>query len=254
MRVLITRPRAQAEVFAAELATLGVEAMVAPLIDIVPLPGPPLDLSGVQALLVTSANGASTFAALSPERRLPMFAVGEETAAELRRLGFERVESASGDASDLAHLVASRLDSRAGVLLHPRGRDSRGGLAGLLRAGGYEVRETVLYEARTVSAFGDDLKRTLREDGSLDTVLFFSPRTAEVFVRLALDANLGDACARLQALCLSPAVATAARALPWRAVRVAERPDRRGMLDLVARTAESRRTIPRGTNPSRTGP
>lgn len=245
MRVLITRPRAQAEAFAAELATLGVEALVAPLVDIAPLPGPPPDLTGVKALLVTSANGGRAFAALSPERALPVFAVGGETAGELHRLGFGQVESAAGDSSDLARLVAARLDPRAGMLLHLRGQDSRGGLAELLQANGYKVREAVLYEARTASAFGDDLKRTLGEKGKLDAALFFSPRTAEVFVRLALDAGLADACTTLQALCLSPAVAAVARVLPWAAVRVAERPDRRGMLDLVAAAGGSRRTMPR---------
>ena len=251
MRVLITRPRAQAEAFAVELATLGVEAVVAPLIEIMPLPGPSPDLTGVQALLITSANGGRAFAALSPERALPVFAVGEETAAELRRLGFGQVESAAGDASDLARLVATRLDPSGGTLLHLRGRDSGLSLAELLRANGYRLREAMLYEARTASAFGDDLKRTLGERGKLDAALFFSPRTAEVFVRLAFDAGLADACARLQALCLSSAVAAAARALPWAAVRVAERPDRRGMLDLVAAGHGSRRTPPRRTTPRR---
>ena len=45
-------------------------------------------------LLFTSANGARCFAAVSTERGLPAFAVGDATAAQLGALGFEKVESA----------------------------------------------------------------------------------------------------------------------------------------------------------------
>src|SRR5260221_1972223 len=109
LRALVTRPRAEAAGLAAALAERGVEAIVEPLLDINyrDMPGP--NLSGVQAILCTSANGVRALARLSPEREWPLFAVGDSTAARARAEGFVRVESAGGNVADLARLVRERL-------------------------------------------------------------------------------------------------------------------------------------------------
>ena len=60
--------------------------------------------------------------------------------------------------------------------------------------------------------------------GEAALALFFSPRTAATFVRLAAAAGVGDACRPMVAVALSPAVAAALAALSWQAVRVAARP------------------------------
>ncbi len=67
----------------------------------------------------------------------------------------------------------------------------------------------------------------------MDGVLFFSPRTAESFASLCARDGLSERCRTLTAFCLSPAVAEAA-ALPWRAVRIAARPDQESLLELLS--------------------
>ena len=59
MRVLITRPRHDAETFATLLHARGHTTIIEPLIDIAFRDGPPLDLSGVGAIALTSANGGT---------------------------------------------------------------------------------------------------------------------------------------------------------------------------------------------------
>ena len=57
MRVLVTRPAEDAEETAAELVARGHEPVIAPLVDIRFVEGPPLELDSVQAVLATSRNG-----------------------------------------------------------------------------------------------------------------------------------------------------------------------------------------------------
>src|SRR5215472_17754964 len=102
MRALVTRPREASEALAAALASRGVEAIIEPLIE-VHYRQAALRLAGVQAIMCTSANGVRAFARSSDERRLPVFAVGEATAARARAEGFTTVWSAGGDVADLAH-------------------------------------------------------------------------------------------------------------------------------------------------------
>ena len=78
-RLLLTRPREDSLALAAELARHGVESLIEPMMTIRIDDDARLELSGVQAILLTSANGARALAATSPDeeaRRLPVLAVG----------------------------------------------------------------------------------------------------------------------------------------------------------------------------------
>ena len=206
MRILVTRPEEDAAPLARELEAMGVEPVAAPMMSIRYLDGPALDLDGVQALLVTSANGARALAGRSSRRDLPALAVGDASARAARELGFKNVESASGDVEALAELAKIRLDPEAGALLHPAGTKVAGDLGGMLNEAGFEYRREVLYESRTATALDPDCARAIRE-GRADGVMLFSPRTAATFARLAEKAGVSDACASLEAYCLSQAVA-----------------------------------------------
>ncbi len=232
MRVLITRPRRDSEALAETLAARGIAAAVDPMLEIRDRGGAPLDLAGVAGLLVTSANGVRALAARTARRDIPVFAVGDATAAEARAAGFERVASAGGTVEDLARLVRERLRPEAGPLIHAAGAAVKGDLARMLGEAGHAVRRIVLYEAVPARRLAAETVAALR-GGGLDGVLFFSPRTAETFASLVRAAGLEDACRPVDAYCLSDAVAVSVDALPWRAVHVAERPDQTALLALL---------------------
>ncbi|MDJ0949885.1 MAG: uroporphyrinogen-III synthase [Alphaproteobacteria bacterium] len=214
---------------AADLAARGVDTLTQPLLDIVPRGDATLDLAGVQAVLLTSANGARVLADRTDARGLAVFAVGDATARAARAAGFEQVKSAGGNVEDLADLVVARLDPAGGALCHVAGSAVAGDLAGRLGQAGFEVRRAVLYDSVTASAFESATVEALQA-GALDAVLFFSPRTAETFVKLVKQAGLSPACARLFALCLSPAVGRAAGEIGWRDILVADQPTQDALL------------------------
>ena len=235
MRALITRPREDAEPLAGALEARGIQPMIEPLFTIVPKPDAGVALDGVQAMLLTSANGARALAAATGRRDLQVLAVGDATAETARGLGFTRVESAGGDVDDLARLARERLDPARGALLHAAGSVVAGDLSGVLAAAGFRLRRVVLYETRKVARLSAGAVEAL-EAGALDAILFFSPRTASAFVSLADEAGVTAACQRVTAFCLSPAVAEAAEAIGWRQVRVAPRPDSAALLELIDAT------------------
>jgi uroporphyrinogen-III synthase len=117
----VLRPEPGAGRTAARAAALGLEPVVAPLFDIVPVPWPAPDPAGFDAVLLTSANavrhgGPSLRAFL----HLPCFAVGEATAEAARAAGFHQVLAGRGDGTAAAAMMADRGSRRA---LHPCGRD-----------------------------------------------------------------------------------------------------------------------------------
>jgi uroporphyrinogen-III synthase len=232
LRALVTRPREEAESLIAALAIRTIEAIVEPLIGVHYQPPQALDLNGVQAILCTSANGVRTMARASGERGMPLLAVGDATAARARMEGFGSVESAGGDIGDLARLAAARLRPQDGALLHVAGNVVAGDLAGLLRAQGFTVERRVLYEARAADALSPAAVDSLRA-GAIAFALFFSPRTAAIFAKLAGDAGVGECCARVTAVSISGAADAALAGLPWRDRRIAERPNQPALLDAL---------------------
>ena len=232
MRVLITRPREDGERLAQRLADEGIEAILAPVLDILFRADETVTLEDAQAVLLTSANGARAFAAATDAREVPILAVGDATAETASGLGFKTVKSAGGDVESLADKVIETCAPTGGLLLHVAGRHAAGDLAGRLKAAGFSVERRVLYDAVPIEALSDEALKAL-ETGPLDAALFFSPRTAAAFVSLARSGGLADCCRRLDALCLSEAVAARLSGSEWRRVLIAQRPDQEALLELM---------------------
>lgn len=232
MRVLLTRPREDAEPLAERLRAMGIEVLIEPLLAVTIDAAAAPDLDGVQAILATSANGVRAFAALSARRDIPLLAVGDATARAAQGAGFHHFESAAGNVETLAALAAARCDPARGALLHVAGSRLAGDLGGLLEGRGFAYRRAVLYAAQPAERLSAEAAEALKV-GQLDGVLFFSPRTADTFVTLVRQERLVRPCRRLSAFCLSAAVAERARAVAWRRIAVATHPDQDSLLTLL---------------------
>lgn len=88
MKVIVTRPRAQAQPLVERLEARGHEVVECPLIEIVHLSDAPIDCAGYEWLIVTSPNGADEIARRAVN--IPkVAAVGPGTAETLRKHGIE---------------------------------------------------------------------------------------------------------------------------------------------------------------------
>jgi uroporphyrinogen-III synthase len=239
LQALVTRPREESETLAAALAVRGIDALIEPLMEVCFCASAALDLAGVQAVLCTSANGARALARASEERRMPILAVGDASAARARAEGFTIVESAGGDVNDLVRLAAARLRPGDGPLLHVAGNVAAGDLLGALRARGFSVERSILYEARPVATLSPAAVGALRS-GEIGCALFFSPRTAAVFARLVGSACVAECCGTITALSISAAADAALTDLPWLERHIAEWPNQPALLDLLDRVLGER--------------
>lgn len=240
MLIAVTRPRADAAELVTALEARGHEVCLEPLLTIVPRRPVvwPEGHERAQALLITSANGLRAFAALDPRRDLPVYAVGDASAAAAHAAGFSQVRSAAGTVEDLARMAGAELSPAAGPLLQPAASKLAGDLKGSLEAAGFEVLRAVIYDAVAAARFSADFCARLNSE-LIDAVTLFSPRTAATFVSLIGAAGLARACNSMTALCLSEAVAERISVLPWQAVLTAGRPDQESLLARLDAWAES---------------
>jgi uroporphyrinogen-III synthase len=174
--VLITRPEAQARKFA-ELLPTSWHPVIAPLVRIVPTGEIP-DLSGVSGLLATSANGISSVADHLKGSGLPVWCVGQQTAKAAQKLGLETFE-ASGNAKSLNRMIQKQKPT--GRLLYLSGRHKAFNLTTRLVRAGFDVSEVEVYDQQPLRLTSK--VREQLQDGLVDVVTLFSPRTAEIFAR-----------------------------------------------------------------------
>lgn len=212
LRVALTRAEPEASRTAERVRTRGAEAIVAPLLTIVPC-GYDTSTEGAQAIIFTSTNGVRAFPDARGARDRIVLTVGDATAEAAREAGFNDVRSADGDVAALAALAKAALDPAKGKLVHIAGDHVAGDLGGELRAAGFTVERRLAYASVAAATLPDALKQPL------DIVLFHSARAAETFVALGAPNAKG-----LTAGCLSATVAEAAGKTSWNRVVIAPRP------------------------------
>ena len=222
MNLLVTRPEPGASATAARLTALGHEVMLMPCLTITQVSArlPPHPA----ALVVTSGQAVPALPARL--HHVPVFCVGDATAAKLRLAGFTCVESANGDAEALTRLVIAR--NVPGLHVLATGERLGQKLATALRQAGLPVLRRKMYKVSQLKTMPEAMRIAL-ETGCFDGVLFYSAETAQAFARLNPPGT-----ARLHAYALSPAIEKKLQALPWRAIHVACAPTEADLMALLA--------------------
>jgi len=246
MAVLVTRPLPDGETTAADLRTQGFEAVTAPMLRFEPFGFNEEAEVPYGGIIVTSANAVRAVElqlAKSPLLKLPLFAVGERTAATARAAGFVKVFSADGGAVELRDLIvatakAKKLKKKS-PLLYLAGEEVSRDLAGELRERGFEVVTHIAY--RMVPA--KDLPGEVVEGfaaGRIQAVLHYSARSARAFVEAARMGGVEISALALPQCCISAAVAEIVREAGATQVTVAARPDENALFEALKRALPAR--------------
>ncbi|MBL8790258.1 MAG: uroporphyrinogen-III synthase [Rhizobiales bacterium] len=202
MRLILTRPEKDARPLAEKLQALGHEAIILPLLEIVPRRGVVIPAAQYQAVCITSANGLANASLLDGLKHTRLLCVGPQSAAAARAAGFTDVTAAGGDVAGLTAFIAGHLKPSDGPLLYLSGAATSGDLEGRLQREGFPVTRVISYDA--VSTTPQDLAHAVT---TASAVLLYSPRTARLWVEQIERSSLAHHMLGMTHLCLSQAVA-----------------------------------------------
>lgn len=228
MRLLVTRPQADAARTAAALRERGHEVLLAALLRVEPIEFA-IASADYAAVVLTSANAARAIAHHPHRARLtalPAFTVGRQTAEATRAAGFANVRSADGDRNDLVALLRTRFGGSQKRLLHLAGEDRAGELADC----GMPVETVLAYRAVKAERFPPEAGAAL---ASLGGVLHFSRRSAEAYLDCAAAGGVLSVALAPIHFCLSRQVAEPLTGAGAADVRVAPRPNEAALIELV---------------------
>lgn len=207
MKVIVTRARSQADVLARGLEREGHEVVVCPLIELEPLGHDPVDVSGYDWIVLTSANGAS-------ELRRRMTGTPRRVAA----IGRATAEAFGG--ADLVPRVGTQ-EGLLAELPRPAGRVLFAGAEGARRLLVDELGADFLALYRTVEVQPD-------EPPAGDLAVLASASAARAFGRLGLG---------IPAVSIGPQTTAAARESGVEVVREAATHDVAGLLAAIGSAA-----------------
>lgn len=209
MRVWVTRPQPQADATAEKLRALSHDPVIAPLTAIVPRAA---KMPITASFIALSSANALRF--VEPEAlhlllNVPVFAVGDRTAAVATERGFTDVTSANGDVEALVKLTLAR--THPGDTIHYLcGQPRRSDFEDAMQQSGRRIVIVETYEAAPLPPDVANL-------GHIDAVLLYSQASANIF------AAISSQFPRAALICMSSRVADAVDGLD-RPIIVADRP------------------------------
>jgi uroporphyrinogen-III synthase len=236
MLLLVTRAAPGDQATLEGLTARGVSAISSPVLVTEFCAPPEPDWSGVQALLITSANAAAAVQSYVKAKAMCVLAVGDQTAAALKAVGFTHVVSAHGDAAALLDLAAARLAPDDGKVMYLRGEDVATDLAAALAGRGFSTDSLIVYRTAPAPSLTDRAISAIRA-GEVLGVLFHSRRGAAAFLSLAADSALTGYFNRMTAFALSARVAEPLDSSLWRTIEVAPSPNEASLLSIIAADA-----------------
>ncbi|KYK46872.1 uroporphyrinogen III synthase [Bradyrhizobium liaoningense] len=246
MSILVTRPHPDNEATAESLRARGHAVLLAPVLKFEPVAVHDESEGPYGAVLVTSANAIRAVAPQLPELgllKLPLFAVGEHTAAAAREAGFAEVIVAGGDAASLRDKVMQsardKVLKKKSALLYLAGADLSRDLGGELGAEGFRVVTRTTYRMAPVKHLPRGVCEGFAAHG-VEAVLHYSRRSARAFLDAARDEGVEISALAIPHCCLSETVASVLRDAGASRVLVAARPDESALFDTLERALRTR--------------
>ncbi len=166
----------------------------------------------IDALVFTSSNGVLGFLKMVTGTNvhlgeLKIYAVGNKTASELKKNGFDVTIPDESNAVGLAKLIKNTHDTQS--VIHFCGDKRRKELSEILNRAGIRVNELIVY--RTLA------KQKKRQETDAEAVLFYSPSGVEAFLEIHNEEVLD-----LPAFAVGPTTAYATRNSGFKQVFVAD--------------------------------
>ncbi len=241
MAILVTRPHPDDETTAASLRARGFDVLCAPMLRFEPVAFHEDMNARYSAVIVTSANALRGIEPHLKGHRmleLPLFAVGEQTAAAARRAGFTHVVSANGDAANLRDLVLASLKAKelkkASTLLYRAGAEIARDLASELEESGFRVVTQTTYRMIAVKSLPRETCDAFAAN-QVEAVLHYSQRSARAFLDAARAAGVEISALAIPQCCISAAVASVVRDVGATQVVVAATPDENALFEALER-------------------
>ena len=214
--VLLTRPEEDCQ----ELKTkLIVPTISSPLLKVMQKAKRVTLPEGATDLIATSARVFEMISNIKSLITIPVWCVGEATAAAAKAAGFETIFQVNRSAQEILERIVNECPKESSYFVHIGGAAVHVDLAEALVKLGFKADRIIMYETEAAQSLSQEAE-TVMQAGLIQQMPFFSLRTAEIFVDMAKKSEWADKLRRVTALAHSEAIARSLRQISWKEVIV----------------------------------
>lgn len=238
LNILVTRAEPDADTTAEKLASIGIASTTAPLMQMHALTAELPEPTSLSAIALTSANALRALektALITPYLNLPVFTVGDRTAAYAQATGFKTVTSANGSFTELVDLL--NREEPHGAIFYPTTKDAAGDLSATLTNPKMQVVTRHVYKMQATSSLPAEVINAIKSN-TINAASFYSRRAAETFCALTTELT-PTIRQKLTMLCLSENIATPLIADGFARVALTDYPSEEAMMALAASLART---------------
>jgi len=240
MLALVTREEKDARRISRLFSVRKLNILNVPLFSVSYYKDVKVDLRNIQSIIFSSPNGVRALSKLTKKRLIKAYVVGDQTFRVAKRHGFKNVTNAKGDALNLCRLVSKELNPKNGKLYYAAGRAQAGKIKQRLERKGFYVQRDILYDVVAKHFLPNKIKNALIKK-KIHFALFFSPKTANILIKLVIKNNLSSYFSNTDAFVFSRPIKDVVSDIPWRSINVAEKPNLESMLNIIDAQVEERK-------------
>jgi uroporphyrinogen-III synthase len=232
MRLILTRPIDDSLYLASIMKSKDHDFLIDPMLEIEFIDNN-FDTEEFNCFILTSRYAAHSLLKIYNINKLKnkiFFCIGVATRNILANSGFKNIHHANGTSEDLLKIITnfSRKDNK---FLYIRGVDINCDICKILNNSGIYVREEVTYKANPALALSRETVSAI-DGNNIDGIIFYSKRTAEIFIDLIKINKLSNKTSIICAYCLSEEIADILRAFNMK-VKVAKYPMNDDIINLI---------------------
>lgn len=230
--IVLLRAQEDSDALAEAVRNQGYEPLFEPILGIEYLETNWNNHDPTAPLVFTSAHAVRAFSKATAGREPRVYTVGTNTAEAAQVAGFTDIRNAAGTSEELVALLQNEDKQALSGLIYVRGEDISRDLKGNLEEKGIDLHEIVAYKANPAQNLSIKLLHAL-DRRQIKAVVVFSARGGQTFAELIEQYGRTVRLKSVIALCISEYVVQSVSVLPFGGVRIAAKPDRYGMIDLM---------------------
>ena len=231
MKVLLTRPFEDSKIIAMKLKKKKIISQISPLIEIKSVCySKKIYLKKFDLLIFTSKNGLRFFEGKKFLNNL-VFAVGDGTYNEAKKLGYKKIENSDGNILDLINLITKKFQRKKIDVLHPTTNFTRKELRSYFIKNNCNYFSLPVYCSEKIKKNKTIIKKFLIENSGIVTL--FSPKTASCFLEIISELSLEKYCANQVLITLSSSINKEVENLNFKKVLFTNKPNQESLLKII---------------------
>lgn len=218
MHVLITRPKDESINLEIKLKDYGFKVHKLPIIEITTIFENKTQIEEelskkIRFAIITSPSGAKALVKLTNLRDFEILTIGDKTGSILKENGFLNVKIIKKTAENLAKHIVENFTPNDKKIIYFSGSNISFDIIKYLELHKFNASEIIIYNSEKL--LNIDLKFSLIAK-QLDAALFFSARTAQIFVDEVITNGIESELVNCTAVCLSNNIAKTLNKIKWK--------------------------------------